>query len=71
MITPTHRRQATELVYGRPGLSGATLYDDMIEISGSPNDSDDLAGEIVGTFTMEEARELLGPHLHLDDGRTK
>lgn len=38
----------------KPGTNEAVIYDDGVEIAGSPEDSDASAGFVAGTFTPDE-----------------
>lgn len=52
----------------KPGVLRLELWDDGLEVVGSPFDSDDQAGFIDGVFTPEEICPLF-PHLILTDNR--
>jgi hypothetical protein len=63
---PENLPEVRDLVQ-RPGVLRLDLYVDGVEVVGSPNDSDESVGFVKGTFTVEELRSVVGPHMPIHD----
>lgn len=52
----------------QPGVHQVTVWDDQLEVVGSPNDQDDLAGTIGGSFDPLDVKAVVG-HMPVEDRR--